>query len=86
MIELINTETFPIWIKFLTEKNSQLYVALSDSIAHVKFLIQEKDGIPPAQQRLIFQGIQLEDNRTIKDYKIEKENFLYLVLRLRGGK
>ncbi|KAJ6412450.1 hypothetical protein OIU84_005493 [Salix udensis] len=74
-----------IKVKTLTGKEIEIDIEPNDTIDRIKERVEEKEGIPPVQQRLIYAGKQLGDDKTARDYNIEGGSVLHLVLALRGG-
>ncbi|KAK8440831.1 hypothetical protein RJF_2590 [Candidozyma auris] len=72
-------------VKTLTGRDIPVDVESSDKVIRIKEMMEEKEGIPPAQQRLIFNGSQLNDEITIEESGIQAGASLHLVLTLRGG-
>ncbi|GAA5825153.1 hypothetical protein JCM5353_002241 [Sporobolomyces roseus] len=75
-----------IKIKTLTGKEIELDIEPDWAITRIKDALEEKEGIPPAQQRLIYLGKAMEDTKTAAELKVEGGSTLHLVLSLRGGK
>ena len=74
-----------IKVKTLTGKELEIDIEIEDSIARIKERVAEKEGIPPPQQRLIFGGKQMADDKSAGHYNVEGGSVLHLVLALRGG-
>ena len=77
---------FQIFVKSINGKSRTIDVTPESTIADIKRNLQEKEGIDPNQQRLIFAGKNLEDTRTLADYNINQDSTLHLVLRVQGGR
>uniref|UniRef100_A0A3B3IPE6 Ubiquitin-like protein NEDD8 n=1 Tax=Oryzias latipes TaxID=8090 RepID=A0A3B3IPE6_ORYLA len=69
----------------LTGKEIEIDIEPTDKVERIKERVEEKEGIPPQQQRLIYSGKQMNDEKTAADYKIQGGSVLHLVLALRGG-
>ncbi|KAH3745098.1 Ubiquitin-60S ribosomal protein L40 [Pelomyxa schiedti] len=76
---------FQLFVKTLTGKTQTIEVRPTTTVDELKHLLQESEGIPGVQQRLLFSGKQLDNDRTLTDYRVQRESTLHLVLRLRGG-
>jgi len=74
-----------IKVKTLTGKEIEIDIEPTDRVERIKERVEEKEGIPPPQQRLIFSGKQMNDEKTAADYKVSGGSVLHLVLALRGG-
>lgn len=86
LLESLSLTTIQIKVKTLTGKEISVDIEPNIKIERIKEQIEVKEGIPPFQQRLIFSGKQMSDEKTATDYKIQCGSVLHLVLALRGGK
>ena len=83
--EPLSSVPFDIRVKTMTGKTINIQISLADKITTLKSKIQDEEGIPSEQQRLLFSGRQLQDFRTISHYNIQKESILHLVLRMNSS-
>ena len=74
-----------IKVKTLTGKEIEIDIEPSDTVERIKERVEEKEGIPPVQQRLIFGGKQMSDEKTARDYNIEGGTVLHLA-RIPGSR
>ncbi|CAH8520881.1 unnamed protein product [Heterobilharzia americana] len=81
----LNFPVMLIKVKTLTGKEIEIDIEQTDKVDRIKERIEEKEGIPPQQQRLIFSGKQMNDDKLIQEYKIQGGSVIHLVLSLRGG-
>ena len=72
-------------VKMLTGQTILVDTNTADTVEEMKLKVQDKEGIPPDQQRIIHTGLRLLDARTLSSYKIEDGTILHLNIRLRGG-
>ena len=86
LIKIIKRNTYQVFLKTLTQKTVTINVDANDTIARFKYSIQDKEGIPPDQLRLLFSGKKLEDEKTISYYNIQKESTIHIILYWLGGK
>ncbi|KAK0423675.1 hypothetical protein QR680_008270 [Steinernema hermaphroditum] len=84
-LSLIPPSKMLIKVKTLTGKEVELDIEHNERVSRLKEKIEEKEGIPPAQQRLIFSGKQMNDDKGVDEYRIAAGSVLHLVLALRGG-
>ncbi|AYV81811.1 MAG: hypothetical protein Harvfovirus64_5 [Harvfovirus sp.] len=85
VLECVKKKRFELLVKTLTGKTIKLNVGEWTTMSMIKTMIQDKEGIPPDQQGLIFAGMQLDNSKTCKDYNLQNGVVLHLILRLRGG-
>ncbi|KAK2461312.1 hypothetical protein APHAL10511_006839 [Amanita phalloides] len=84
-ILILQSTLFVMLIKTLTGKEIELDIDSSDKITRIKEKVEEQSGVPPQQQRLIFGGRQMPDERMVSEFNISAGAVLHLVLALRGG-